>query len=114
MRELGSFAVFALVSFFFMPVIRRQNAARRLAFSGDAAASACLTGGLMSLPAARNEARPLAFSPPSGSWPSFRCHAAVRGTSVFLVLVVVFALEQRQLGLEIADLLFQCGDFVGF
>jgi hypothetical protein len=34
MRELGSFAVFALVSFFFIPVILAQNDVLRLPPSG--------------------------------------------------------------------------------
>ncbi len=45
MRELGSFAVFALVSFAFIPFMRRQNAMRRLALVSERAASAFFTGG---------------------------------------------------------------------
>lgn len=79
MREFGSFAVFALVSLRFIPVIRLQKAIRRLAFVGEAAASERLTGGLMSFPSARSEARPFSLRPPSGFLPSARCHAGDLG-----------------------------------
>ena len=78
MRLSGSLAVLALVNFFFMPVMRRQNASRRAAFLGDRLASSRLTGGLSLPPVARlYEARPLAFSPPSGFLPSLRCQAGL-------------------------------------
>jgi hypothetical protein len=75
MREFGSFAVFALVSFAFIPFMRRQKAIRRFADVGDLAASAFFTGGLISRPSARKLARPFSFNPPSGFFPSARCHA---------------------------------------
>jgi hypothetical protein len=53
------------------------------------AASAALTGGLMSLPAARNEARPLSFKPPSGFCPAFRCHAGEATLPLGLELLVL-------------------------
>ena len=89
MRELGSFAVLALVSLFFMPVIRLQKAIRRLADFGLLAASAFLTGGLMSFPIARSEARPVSFRPPSGFCPSFRCHAGEATLPLGLQLLVL-------------------------
>ena len=49
MRLFGSFAVLALVNFFFIPFMRRQNAMRRFADVGLRLASAFLTGGLISL-----------------------------------------------------------------
>lgn len=75
MREFGSLAVSALVSFAFMPFILRQKAARRLAAFGDRFASAAFTGRLMFRPSARRLARPFSFRPPSGFLPSARCHA---------------------------------------
>jgi len=79
MREFGSFAVFALVSLAFMPFIRRQNATRRFAAAGDRLASPAFTGRLMSRPSARKLARPFSFNPPSGFFPSARCHAGDLG-----------------------------------
>ena len=89
MRELGSFAVLALVSLFLRPVIRLQNATRRLAEVGLLAASLALTGGLMSLPAARSEARPLSFRPPSSDCPAFRCQAGEGTLPLGLELLVL-------------------------
>ena len=59
MREFGSFAVFLLVSFFFMPLIRAQNELRRDPPSG------C---GLFKFPpvARLYAARPSALRPPAG------------------------------------------------
>lgn len=67
MRESGSLAVLAEVSFFFMPVIRAQNESRREPPSG--------CGGLRFMPCFLAEALPLAFKPPSGFLPSLRVHA---------------------------------------
>ena len=92
-------AVLALVSLFFMPVIRLQKAIRRLADFGLLAASAALTGGLMFLPAARSEARPLAFRPPSGFCPSLRCHA---GEATLLLRLELLVLLDRD-GEEASD-----------
>ena len=89
MRESGSFAVLALVSLFFMPVIRLQKAIRRLADFGLLAASAALTGGLMSFPIARKLARPAALRPPAGFCPAFRCHAGEAMLPLGLELLVL-------------------------
>jgi hypothetical protein len=67
MREFGSFAVFALVSFFFIPLILAQKESRREPPSG--------WGRFKFIPCAFAEARPLAFKPPSGFLPSFLVHA---------------------------------------
>lgn len=80
----------ALVNLFFMPFIRLQKAILRLADVGLLAASAFLTGGLMSLPAARSEARPLSFRPPSGFFPSLRCHAGDATLLLGFQLLVLF------------------------
>ena len=69
MREFGSLAVFALVNFFFMPVILAQKESRREPPSG--------WGGFKFMPCAFAEARPLAFKPPLGFLPSLRCQAGV-------------------------------------
>jgi hypothetical protein len=73
--EFGSFAVLAEVFFAFIPHIRPQKDLRLPADLGDLAASAFLTGGLRFIPAALAEARPLAFNPPFGFFPSALCHA---------------------------------------
>ena len=67
MRLFGSLAVFALVNFFFMPLILAQKESRRLPPSG--------WGGFKFMPCFLAEARPLAFKPPLGFLPSLRCHA---------------------------------------
>lgn len=67
MREFGSFAVLALVSFFFIPVILAQKESRLLPPSG--------WGGFKFMPCFLADARPLAFKPPSGFLPSLRVHA---------------------------------------
>ena len=67
MRESGSLAVLAEVSFFFMPLILAQKESRREPPSG--------WGGFKFMPCALAEARPLAFKPPSGFLPSFLVHA---------------------------------------
>jgi len=67
MREFGSFAVFSLVSFFFIPVILAQKESRLLPPSG--------WGGFKFIPCFLAEARPLAFRPPLGFLPSLRVHA---------------------------------------
>jgi len=67
MREFGSFAVFALVNFFFIPLILAQKESRREPPSG--------WGGFKFMPCAFAEARPLAFRPPLGFLPSLRVHA---------------------------------------
>jgi len=67
MRESGSLAVLAEVSFFFMPSILAQKESRREPPSG--------WGGFKFMPCFFAEARPLAFKPPLGFLPSFLCHA---------------------------------------
>ena len=67
MRLFGSLAVLALVSFFFMPSILAQNESLREPPSG--------WGGFKFMPCAFAEARPLAFKPPFGFFPSFLVHA---------------------------------------
>jgi hypothetical protein len=67
MREFGSLAVFALVNFFFMPLILAQKESRREPPSG--------WGGFKFIPCAFAEARPLAFKPPFSDLPSFLVHA---------------------------------------
>ena len=67
MRESGSLAVLAEVSFFFIPLIRAQKESRREPPSG--------WGGFKFIPCAFAEARPLAFKPPFSDLPSFLCHA---------------------------------------
>ena len=67
MRESGSLAVLADVSFFFIPSILAQKESRREPPSG--------WGGFKFMPCAFAEARPLAFKPPFGFLPSFLCHA---------------------------------------
>jgi hypothetical protein len=69
---LGSLAVFLLVSFFFIPDILAQNDFLRAPPSGWGR----FRPGLPGL-AALYEARPLAFKPPFGFFPSARCHAGV-------------------------------------
>jgi hypothetical protein len=66
-RESGSLAVLAEVSFFFMPLILAQKESRREPPSG--------WGRFKFMPCAFAEARPLAFNPPSGFLPSFLVHA---------------------------------------
>ena len=55
-----------------LPLIRAKNDARR-------GLSPVFTGGLRFLPSALADARPLAFNPPLGFFPSVRCHAGVFG-----------------------------------
>ena len=69
MRESGSLAVLAEVSFFFMPSILAQKESRREPPSG--------WGGFKFMPCFFAEARPLAFKPPLGFFPSFLCHAGL-------------------------------------
>jgi len=69
MREFGSLAVFAEVSFFFIPLILAQKESRREPPSG--------WGGFKFMPCAFAEARPLAFKPPFSDLPSLRCHAGL-------------------------------------
>ena len=70
MRLLGSFAVFADVNLFFIPVILAQNDFFLDPPSGCGGFNPGFPGF-----AALYDARPLAFSPPSGFLPSFLCHA---------------------------------------
>ena len=86
MREFGSFAVFSLVSFFFIPLILAQKESRREPPSG--------WGGFKFMPCAFAEARPLAFKPPLGFFPSFLCHAALLAIYNFQ-FVLVNILQQR-------------------
>jgi len=76
-RLSGSRAVLALVSFFFMPVMRLQKLSRRLPAFSDFAAILLLTGGLRLWPCALADLRPAALSPPDSDLPSLRCHAAL-------------------------------------
>jgi hypothetical protein len=69
MRESGSLAVFGDVSFFFIPSILAQKESRREPPSG--------WGGFKFMPCFFAEARPLAFKPPLGFFPSFLCHAGL-------------------------------------
>jgi hypothetical protein len=68
MREFGSLAVFALVSFFFMPDIRAQKESLRDPPSG---------WGAFRFPpvALLYEALPAEFKPPDGALPSLRVQA---------------------------------------
>ena len=76
MRLFGLLAVFADVLRRFIPHIREQNDFLRAAFFGDFFAAAFFTGGFNVPPVARlYDARPLAFKPPLGFLPAFRCHA---------------------------------------
>ena len=67
MRESGSLAVFAEVSFDFIPSILAQKESLREPPSG--------WGGFKFMPCFLAEARPLAFNPPLGFFPSFLVHA---------------------------------------
>jgi hypothetical protein len=73
--EFGFFAVFADVSFDFIPHILEQNDLRLPAALGDFLASAFLTGGFRFIPCALADALPLAFNPPFGFLPSDLCQA---------------------------------------
>jgi hypothetical protein len=75
--ELGSLAVLAEVNFDFIPHILPQNDLRLPAEVFDLAASAFFTGGFRFIPWALALARPLAFKPPFGFFPSLRCQAGV-------------------------------------
>jgi hypothetical protein len=63
----GSCAVFADVNFFFMPVILEQKESLRDPPSG--------WGAFKFIPSFFADARPLAFRPPFGFFPSALCHA---------------------------------------
>ena len=69
MRLSGSFAVLADVNFAFMPVILAQKEFFRDPPSG--------WGGFKFIPSFFADARPLAFKPPFGFFPSLRCHAGL-------------------------------------
>ena len=69
MRESGSLAVLGDVNFFFIPSILAQKESRREPPSG--------WGGFKFMPCFFAEARPLAFNPPFGFFPSFLVHAGV-------------------------------------
>jgi len=58
------------------------------------------------MPCAFAEARPLAFSPPLGFWPSLRCHAGVFATSGS------HALKLGNRGLRVADLYIKSGNSI--
>jgi hypothetical protein len=66
-REFGSFAVFSEVNLAFIPDILAQKDFFRDPPSG--------WGGFKFIPSFFADARPLAFSPPFGFFPSLRCHA---------------------------------------
>lgn len=72
MRLLGSLAVLALVSFFFIPDIRAQKDFLR----GPPSGCGALRPGLPGF-ARLYDARPFAFRPPEGFLPSLRCQAGV-------------------------------------
>jgi hypothetical protein len=75
-RELGSRAVLEEVRLDFIPHIRLQKDLRLAADLGDFLASPALTGGLRFPPVALlYEARPAAFKPPLGFFPSLRVQA---------------------------------------
>jgi hypothetical protein len=59
------------------PDILAQKLFLRAADFGDFLASAALTGGFKFIPWALADAPPFAFKPPSGFFPSLRCHAGV-------------------------------------
>ena len=99
MREFGSFAVFALVSFFFMPSMRAQKESRRLPPSGWGAFRPGLPGFALLY-----EARPLAFKPPFGFLPSLRVHAGDLG-----IKHRHFCIRQRCINAGVAKHTF-CGD----
>jgi hypothetical protein len=80
MRLFGSLAVFAEVSFFFIPVILAQKESRREPPSG----CGLFKPGFPGL-AALYEALPFAFSPPLFAFPSALVHA---GVFVFLTMMI--------------------------
>lgn len=89
-RLFGSFAVFSLVSFAFIPDIRAQKEALRpLSFS----VLGCGAGGFRLCPSAFALARPFAFSPPFGFFPSARCHAGVLAIELFPFLPEIFLMD---------------------
>jgi hypothetical protein len=79
--ELGSFAVLALVSFFFIPDILLQKDLRLLAalLPGLSLEGLVVTAVLSLDPglAFLYEATPFLLRPPEGFFPSFLCHAGV-------------------------------------
>jgi hypothetical protein len=112
----GSFAVFALVNFFFMPIMREQKDFLRAACCGDLWAKARFTGGFspgLSGFCLLYAARPASLRPPEGFFPSLRCQAGLldivklyqtRGAR--LVIVVVLLLRRwglRSTGLYIVS-----------
>jgi len=86
MREFGSFAVFALVSFDFIPFILAQNEDLRPA---SALVLGFGAGGFRCPPCALlYDARPLALRPPFGFLPSFLVHASVIVISFWQSLLI--------------------------
>jgi hypothetical protein len=81
-RLFESFAVFLLVSLFFMPFIQAQKLLRRPAAFLLFFAILLETGGLLFAPAAFADARPRAFSPPDSDWPSLSCQAGLAMTQL--------------------------------
>jgi len=75
MRESGSLAVLADVSFFFIPSILAQKESLREPPSG--------WGGFKFMPCFFAEARPFAFKPPFLFFPSDLCHASVLNLANF-------------------------------
>jgi hypothetical protein len=57
--------------------MRAQNDLRRAAALGDFFACLDDTGGFRFMPCFLADARPLAFKPPAGFFPSLRCHAGL-------------------------------------
>jgi len=98
MRESGSLAVLALVFFFFMPSIRAQKESLRGPPSG--------WGGFKFMPCFFAEARPLAFRPPFGFFPSFLCHAGDLAIS-YLQFGFADCIKQRNHNL-FAEVVFKC------
>jgi hypothetical protein len=84
MRLLGSFAVLADVSFFFIPDILAQNDFLRLPPSGCGAFNPGLSG-----LAALYEALPLAFNPPDFDLPS----ALVQAGVLAIICTPLFSLQ---------------------
>lgn len=87
MRESGSFAFFVEVRRSFIPVILAQNLFLRFAFFefGSSFDGLVVTAIESFDPgfSRRYEAIPLRFNPPSGSLPSFLCHAAVFASATY-------------------------------
>ena len=84
-----------------MPSMRAQKDLRRAADFLDLEASSRDTGGFSVPPVSfLYEARPFAFKPPSGFFPSLRCHAADFAIEVlYNILMTIYRKGQSQFGL---------------